>query len=156
MKRCHGLGIVAATVLSAGALIAGDMETARDFLKEAGYYFIATDDGGQPRVRPFGTVLIYKGRLYIQTGKKKNVAKQIIRNPKVELCAYKPAEHRWLRLSGTLVEDPSPEAQQAMLEAYPSLKTRYQAGDGNHAVFYFENAEGTIDSFAVPKVKLKF
>jgi len=154
MKR--SLGIVAAIGLSAGSLLAGDMEKACAFLKDAGYYFIATDDGGQPRVRPFGTALIYNGKLYLQTARKKNVYKQIVKNPKVELCAYKPKEGCWLRLTGSLVEDPSVEAEKAMLDAYPSLKKLYQAGDGNNVVLYFKSATGTINSFGAPQVDLKF
>ncbi len=131
-----------------------NMEKVCSFLKAAKVYYIATLDGRQPRVRPFGTVNIYKGRLYIQTGRKKNVAKQILANPKVELCAFNGKE--WLRLSGTLVNDPSIEAQKSMLAAYPSLEKLYQPGDGNNMVLYFTDAVATINTFGKPAEELRF
>ena len=90
------------------------------FLKDAGTYYLATADGDQPRVRPFGTVNIYDGKLYIQTGKSKDVSRQIAANPKVEICAFKNGD--WIRISGELVNDDRLEAQQSMLDAYPSLQ----------------------------------
>ena len=114
------------------------MEQVCKFLKEAGTYYLATAEGDQPRVRPFGTAHIFEGRLYIQTGRRKDVAKQIAANPKVELCAFMGG--KWLRLSGTLVEDDRREARVSMLEAYPELKSMYDPDDGNTAVFYFKDA----------------
>ncbi len=133
-----------------------NMETVYRFLKEAGFYFLATVDGDQPHVRPFGTSLIFEGRLYIQTGRKKNVAKQIVRNGKVEICAYLPQKKCWLRLSGILVDDNRREAKQAMLDAHPELKTMYSADDPNTQVLYFTIATATIDSFGAPRIVLKF
>lgn len=134
-----------------------NMETVYAFLKEAGFYFLATVDGDQPRVRPFGTVNIFEGRLYIQTGRKKNVSKQIARNGKVEICAYQPKTRRCLRLSGTLVDDDRREAKQSMLDAYPGLKKMYNADDANTQVLYFApGATATIDSFGAPRIVLKF
>ncbi len=121
------------------------MERAVSFLKDAGVYYLATVEGDQPRVRPFGTVNVYQGKMYIQTGKIKQVSKQLHRNPKAEICAYK--DGHWLRLSGELVEDDSADARQAMLDAYPELKRMYKADDGNTEVFYFKNAVATISSF---------
>ena len=115
------------------------------FLKDAGTYYLATADGAQPRVRPFGTVNIYDGKLYIQTGKSKDVSRQIAANPKVEICAFKNGD--WIRISGELVNDDRLEAQQSMLDAYPSLQGMYQAGDGNTQVLYFKNAKAVISSF---------
>lgn len=123
-----------------------NIEKVCSFLKAAKVYYIATlDQENQPRVRPFGTVNIYNGKLYIQTGRKKNVAKQILANPKVELCAFNGKQ--WLRLSGTLTEDPSIDAQKSMLAAYPSLGKMYQPGDGNNMVLYFKDATATIQAF---------
>ena len=134
-----------------------NMETVCAFLKESGYYFLATVDGDQPRVRPFGTVNIFEGRLYIQTGRKKNVSKQLAKNGKVELCAYQPDKKRWLRLSGTLVDDDRREAKAAMLDAYPGLKRMYSADDPNTQVLYFApGATATIDSFPAKQIVLKF
>ena len=116
------------------------MERVVKFLKEAETYYLATTEGDQPRVRPFGTAHIFEGRLYIQTGKTKDVSKQIHNNPKVEICAFKNGE--WLRVAGELVEDDRREARVSMLEAYPSLQKMYSADDGNTEVFYFKNATG--------------
>jgi len=121
------------------------VERAAQFLKEAGTYYLATVEGDQPRVRPFGTAHVFEGKLYIQTGKIKPVSKQLHENPKAEICAFKGGE--WLRLSGELVEDPRPEAKQSMLDAYPSLKRMYSADDGNTEVFYFKNATASFCSF---------
>ena len=121
------------------------MERVEKFLKEAGTYYLATIDGDKARVRPFGTVNIFEGKLYIQTGKVKDVSKQIHANPNVEICACTGPD--WLRVSGTLVEDERIEAKQAMLDAYPSLQGMYKADDGNTEVFYFKDATATFSSF---------
>ena len=130
------------------------MNTVNDFLKQAGVYYLATVEGDQPRVRPFGTVNIFEGKLYIQTGKKKDVAKQIAANPKVEISAFK--DGKWIRVAGELVEDDRIEAQKSMLDAYPELAGMYQPGDGNTAVYYFKNAVATISSFTEAPVVIKF
>ena len=121
------------------------MERVCKFLKDAGTYYLATVDGEQPRVRPFGTAHIFEGKLYIQTGKSKDVSKQLAANPKVEICAFKDGE--WLRVAGTLVEDDNTEARKSMLDAYPSLRSMYNENDGNTQVFYFKDASATFSSF---------
>lgn len=121
------------------------MERVAEFLKEAGVYYLATVEGDQPRVRPFGTVHIFEGKLYIQTGKVKDVSKQLMANPKAEICAFKKGE--WIRVAGELIEDDRVEARQSMLDAYPSLQKMYAADDGNTQVFYFRNTTATINSF---------
>jgi len=121
------------------------MQRVVDFLKKAETYYLATVDGDQPRVRPFGTVNVFEGKLYIQTGKSKDVSKQIHANPKVEICAFKDGE--WLRVAGTLVEDDRREARGAMLEAYPSLQAMYSPDDGNTEVLYLKDATATFSSF---------
>ena len=121
------------------------MQRVETFLKDAGTYYLGTVDGDQPRVRPFGTIHIFEDKLYIQTGKVKDVSKQIHANPKVEVCAFLNGE--WLRVAGTLVEDDRVEARQSMLDAYPDLKKMYAADDGNTEVFYFKNATATFSSF---------
>lgn len=127
------------------------MQKVVDFLKEAGVYYLATMDGDQPRVRPFGTVHIFEGKLYIQTGKVKPTSKQIAANPKVEICAFR--DGTWLRLCGELVEDDRVEARKSMLDAYPELRSLYDENDGNTQVFYFKNATATFSSFtAAPEV----
>ena len=130
------------------------MERVYNFLKNAETYYLATVDGDQPRVRPFGTILMYEGKLYIQTGKIKPVSKQIVANPKVELCAFMNGE--WIRVAGSLVEDDRIEARQAMLDAYPSLQAMYKADDGNTVVYYFKDAEATISSFTKAPEVIKF
>ncbi len=116
-----------------------------EFLKNTGTYYLATVEGDQPRVRPFGTAHLFEGKLYIQTGKKKDVSKQLLVNPKAEICAFKGG--KWIRVAGELVEDDRVEARASMLEAYPGLKKMYAADDGNTQVFYFQNATATISSF---------
>ena len=121
------------------------MKRVEKFLKEAGTYYLATVEGDQPRVRPFGTIHIFEGKLYLQTGKIKDVSKQIHANPKAEICAFKDGE--WLRVAGELIEDERREAKVSMLEAYPSLQKMYSPDDGNTEVFYFKNAVATFSSF---------
>ena len=121
------------------------MERVCNFLKTAGAYYLATVEGDQPRVRPFGTSHIFEGKLYIQTGKCKPVSKQIMENPKVELCAFK--DGAWLRVAGELVEDDRVEARKSMLDAYSELRAMYDENDGNTQVFYLKNAVATFSSF---------
>ena len=130
------------------------MQRIYDFLKEAETYYLATVEGDQPRVRPFGTVHVFDGKLYIQTGKVKEVSKQIHANPKVEVCAFK--DGAWLRVAGELVEDDRVEARQSMLDAYPSLQSMYKADDGNTEVFYFQNATATFSSFTSEPEVIRF
>ncbi len=130
------------------------MERVAQFLKEAGTYYLATVEGDQPRVRPFGTAHIFDGKLYIQTGKVKDVAKQIAENPKVEVCAFK--DGAWLRVAGELVEDDRREARVSMLGAYPDLKAMYDPDDGNTVVYYFKNATATFSSFTAPPEVVEF
>ena len=121
------------------------MERVVEFLKKANVYYLATVEGDQPRVRPFGTAHVFEGRLYIQTGKVKDVSKQIHANPKMEISAFCDGEG--LRVAGTLVEDDRNEARQSMLDAYPSLQSMYAADDGNTEVFYFKDATASFCSF---------
>ena len=116
-----------------------------EMLKKAGHYFLATDDNGQPRVRPFGTIHEYRGRLYFQTGKVKAVSRQMHANPRVEICAMKDGQ--WLRLEATAVEDDRREARVSMLEAYPYLQAMYSPDDGNTEVWYLRKATATFYSF---------
>ena len=129
------------------------MNEVYEFIKSCGTYFLATVEDDQPRVRPFGTVNIFEGKLYIQTGKSKNVSKQIQNNSKVELCCFDGKTGSWLRLAGQLVRDERREAKADMLEHYPDLKKMYSADDDNTEVLYFKNATATIYSFGgAPKV----
>ena len=121
------------------------IERVEKFLQDAGTYYLATTEGDQPRVRPFGTAHIYEGRLYIQTGKVKDVSKQLHANPKAELTAFKDGE--WIRVAGELVEDDSRAARESMLNAYPTLRSMYSEDDGNTEVFYFKHAKATISAF---------
>ncbi len=126
------------------------MQEVHDFIKECGTYYLATVDGDQPRVRPFGTIDIFEGKLYIQTGKSKDVFKQLQANPKAELSCF--LNGTWLRLAGTLVSDDNVEAKKHMLDAHPSLRGMYDENDDNTAVLYFKDATATFSSFtAAPK-----
>lgn len=118
------------------------------FLEEAQVYYLATAEADQPRVRPFGTAMVYEGKLYIQTGKVKPVSKQLAMNPKAEVCAF--SKGQWLRISGKLVNDDRREVKVAMLEKYPNLKTMYDPDDGNTQVLFFMDAEATFSSFTAP------
>lgn len=130
------------------------MQEVYEFLKNCETYYLATVEGDQPRVRPFGTVDIFEGKLYIQTGKVKEVSKQIQANSKVELCAF--ADGQWLRVAGKLVRDDRVEAKKHMLDNYPQLQSMYSAEDDNTEVLYFTDATATFYSFGgAPKV-IKF
>ena len=130
------------------------IEKVYNFLNEAGVYYLATEDGDQPRVRPFGTVLLSKGRLYIQTGKIKDVSKQIKADPKVEVCTFK--DGTWLRVAGELENDDDHEVKVAMLEKMPELKAMYSADDDNMQMLYFKNAKATFSSFTVAPETVEF
>ena len=124
-----------------------------DFIKSCGTYYLATVEDGQPRNRPFGTVNIFEGKLYIQTGKSKNVSKQIQKNPKVEVCCFNNSLGQWLRLSGELVRDDRREAKADLLSHYPELAQMYSPDDENTEVLYFKNAVATLYSFSgAPRV----
>lgn len=118
---------------------------AQQFLKKAGTYYLATVEGDQPRVRPFGTAEIFEGRLYIQTGKVKNVYKQLLDNPKAEICAFVDGE--WIRIAGELIADERIEAKKDMLDKNPSLRGMYDENDDNTIVLFFQNATATISAF---------
>lgn len=130
------------------------MERVCEFLKSAGVYYLATVEGDQPRVRPFGTIHIFEGRLYIQTGKIKPVSKQISANPKAELCAFK--DDVWLRVSCELVEDDRIEAKKSMLDDYSNLRAMYDETDSNTQVLYLKNAVATFSSFTAPAETYEF
>ena len=121
------------------------MQRVHDFLKEAGVYYLATVEGDQPRVRPFGTIHLFEGRLYIQTGRVKPCARQLAANPRAELCAFHKGV--WLRVACELVEDDRVEAKRAMLDAYPNLRAMYDENDGNTQVFYMQCATATFCAF---------
>lgn len=121
------------------------MKRVCEFLKKAEVYYLATVEGDQPRVRPFGTVHIFEDKLYIQTGKVKPTSKQLLANPKAEICAYKNGA--WIRVSGELIEDDRIEAKKSMLDAYPNLRHMYDENDGNTQVFYFKDATATFYAF---------
>ena len=124
------------------------MKKVCDFLKTAEVYYLATVEGDQPRVRPFGTAHIFEDKLYIQTGKVKPVSKQLAVNPKAEICAFK--DGTWLRVACELIEDDRVEVRKSMLDAYPQLRAMYNENDGNTQVLYIRNAVATFASFAAP------
>ena len=130
------------------------MEEVKDFLKDCGVYYLATVENDKPRVRPFGTAEIFEDHLYIQTGKSKNVSKQIQANPYVELCAFK--DGKWIRVSGKLVRDDRVEAKKDMLDKNPNLRGMYNENDDNTEVLYFENAKAVIYSFTEAPIEIEF
>ncbi len=121
------------------------MKRVYEFLKKCRIYYLATTDGDQPRVRPFGTIDIFEDKLYIQTGKVKEVSKQIAANPKIEICAFDG--DKWIRIAATAVRDDRIEAKSHMLDNYPDLKAMYDAHDDNTEVLYLKDACATISSF---------
>lgn len=130
------------------------MQEVYEFLKKCGTFYLATVDGDQPHVRPFGAVNVFEDKLYIQTGKKKKVADQLKANPKIEISGM--AEGKWIRLQAEAVLDERLEAQQSMLDANPSLKKMYAAGDGNTEVYYLRNAKADICSFTEAPKHIQF
>ena len=130
------------------------MKRVLDFLKKAEVYYLATVEGDQPRVRPFGTVNEFEGKLYIQTGKVKPTSKQLAANPKAEICAFK--DGAWIRVACELVEDNRLEAKKSMLDAYPNLRHMYNENDGNTQVLYMQNVTATISSFGGAPVVIEF
>lgn len=130
------------------------MQTVYEMLKKCGTYYLATVEGDQPRVRPFGTIDLFEGKLYIQTGKVKEVSKQIQANAKVEICAFDGT--KWIRVAGKLIRDDRIEPKKHMLDAYPNLQAMYSPEDDNTEVLYFEDAVATISSFTEAPVEIKF
>lgn len=131
-----------------------DLTRIINFLDEAQTYYLATAEGDQPRVRPFGTALVFEDKLYIQTGKSKSVSKQLNANPKAEICAF--LNGTWLRISGELINDDRYEVKSAMLDKYPDLKSMYSAEDDNTQVLYFKNATAVFSSFTSAPETLQF
>ena len=130
------------------------MERICKFLKDAGVYYLATVEGDQPRVRPFGTAMVYEGRLYIQTGMVKAVSRQLADNPKAEICAFHNGT--WVRITGELIEDDRVEARKAMLDAYPELRRMYDENDGNTQVLYFKSGTAVFSSFTAAPETVNF
>ena len=131
-----------------------DIQKVYDFLNDAETYYLATVDGDQPRVRPFGTVLLSDGKIYIQTGKSKDVSKQLAANPKAEICAFKNGE--WIRVAGELVNDDSRDVKVAMLEKMPQLSGMYSADDDNMQMFCLKNAKAVFSSFTSEPEEIDF
>ena len=121
------------------------MKRVLEFLKKAEVYYLATVEGDQPRVRPFGTIHEFEGRLYLQTGKIKPTSHQLAINPKAEICAF--CDGAWIRVACELIEDDRTEARRSMLDAYPNLRGMYHEDDGNTQVFYLQNATATFCTF---------
>lgn len=130
------------------------MEEVYQFLKTCGTYYLATMDGDQPRVRPFGTIDMFDGKLTIQTGRSKQVAQQMLQNPRIEICAFDG--QRWLRVEATAVDVPEISAQEHMLKEYPNLRAMYTPGDGNTQIFALTDATATFSSFTEPSRTINF
>lgn len=130
------------------------MKEVYEFLKKSDTYYLATVEDDQPRVRPFGTVNIFEDKLYIQTGKSKNVSKQLKANPKIEISST--VGEKWIRVEAVAVEDDRIEAKQSMLDAYPSLQGMYRADDNNTQVLYLKDVTATIYSFSDAPIAIKF
>ena len=123
------------------------MNKATELLREAKTFFIATVEGDQPRVRPFGATAEIDGKTYICMNNTKEVFKQLMANPKVEICAM--IGGKWFRMAGTLVRDDRFEARDEFLRQTPI--PMYKPDDGIYEVFYFSEVHGAIESFGGPK-----
>ena len=130
------------------------MQEILDFLKKYHVFYLATVDGDQPRVRPFGVSEIYDGHLYTQTGKKKDVAQQLKKNPKAEICCF--GEGKWIRIQADLIWDDRPETIKYLLDQNPNLRRMYSEDDGNCLGLRYENAVATIYSFTEEPKVIKF
>lgn len=130
------------------------MQEIYDYLKKCQTYYLATMEGNQPRVRPFGTIGLFEGKLYIQTGKSKPVSQQMQVNPKIEICACDG--ETWLRIEATVVRDERVEAKKHMLDDYPQLRSMYSETDDNTEVLYLKDATATFSSFTAAPRTIKF
>ena len=101
------------------------MKETMEFLQKAGTFYLATVEGDQPHVRPFGAVCEFEGKLYIVTNNMKDVYKQMEANPKIEISGM--AGGKWIRLKAEAVRDDRFEARKAMLDANPSLRNLQNA-----------------------------
>jgi uncharacterized pyridoxamine 5'-phosphate oxidase family protein len=132
------------------------MNEVYEFLKKCGTYYIATSDGDQPHVRPFGSLNVFEDKLYIQTGASKAVAQQLLANPKVEVCAMDGGGGGWIRITGKLIADDRREAKQAMLDAHPQLADRYSVDSPETLVLYFQDAVAKVESFGADSATYEF
>ena len=133
-----------------------NMKEVQAYLKECGAFFIATADGDQPHVRAFGVSEIIDGRLYIMTGKVKDVYKQMAKNGKFEICALKKSGSEWMRVTGTLVNDETLSVKEEFLNRNEGLKSMYKADDDNTQVLYLKDATATFSSFGGSDRVVKF
>ena len=131
------------------------MNEVYEYLKKCGIFYLATVEGEQPRVRPFGAIGVFEDKLYIQTGNIKNVFKQIKKDPKTEICAMY-SDGTWIRIEATVVQDDRIEARQHMIDENPSIKGMYAADDGNCEVLYLKDATATIYSFTGAPITITF
>ena len=130
------------------------MKKVYDYIKKCGTYYIATYDSEYPRVTPFNTIDIFEGKLYMQTAKCKPVYHQMLKHPKIEICACKGMN--WLRIQATAVFDERIEAEKHLLNACPYLMPDYMPGDGNNVVFYLKNVTATFSNFETEPEIVKF
>ena len=133
-----------------------NMKEVQAYLKECGAFFIPTTDGDQPHVRAFGVSEIINNRLYIMTGKVKDVYKQMAANGKFEICALKQSGSEWMRVTGTLVNDDDLAVKEEFLNRNESLKSMYKADDDNMAVLYITNGTARFCSFSGAERKVNF
>jgi uncharacterized pyridoxamine 5'-phosphate oxidase family protein len=127
-----------------------------EFVRKCGFYFIATAEGDQPRVRPFGTMTLYEDRLYIQTSKQKYIAAQLKANPKIEICAYNQSSGEWMRIAATTIADERIEAKKYILDQYPDLKSMYSPDDDKTLILYLKDVTVMLNSFAGETKTVKF
>ena len=130
------------------------MEKTVKFLNDAKTFFIATINNDKPEVRPFGAIGVFENKLYIMTGAKKDVAKQIELNNNVAITAM--YNGNWIRISTKLIKDERIEAKKAMLDQNPNLRGMYNENDSNMVVYYLKDAKSTFCSFTEAPTKEEF
>ena len=124
-----------------------------EFLQSAGTFYLATVEGDQPRVRPYGAMMLYEDKIYIMAFGLTNATRQIAANPKAEICAFKGMT---LRIECKLVEDNRPETQKALIEKMPVLKPALGENGENGIMYYLADATATFFKMMEPIETVKF
>ncbi len=122
------------------------MSKVKDFLAEAGIFFMATVDGDQPKLRPLGAFLEEDGKLIFGVGDFKNVYRQMRANPLVEIAACKKDGH-WLRYTGRAVFETDERYAEEMIRQ-SHLEAIYNEQTG-HKLMTFHLEDATAVDIAI-------
>ena len=125
------------------------MSRIHELINQAGVFFLATEDGDQPKVRPLGAHIEWEGKEYFTVGDFKAVYRQMVANPKVEIAAFIPASRTWIRYTGTAVFTENQAVVDKVLEELPHLKAVYNEETGNKMmIFSLEDATALLIDMA--------